>query len=130
MAMDEYNRLDGDACQLGDEVTLLAADLGERINRRSMGDKLSCTIRVSQWEKRKGFGNFARWGKGSGVSGGKAPWERKERGGGTGREGELPFWKEPTREHDARAHVRRSEGTAVVRTLRIWSWSGSNRKAE
>jgi hypothetical protein len=38
-------------------------------------------------------------------------------------EGGVPFGKEPASEDYWGTHVRRSEGTAVVRTLRKWSWS-------
>jgi len=50
---------------------------------------------------------------------------------GRERRGEgIPFWKEPASEDDARALVRRGEGTTGMRTLRKWGWSGANRKAE
>jgi len=65
MALNEYGGLDRDARQLGDKVALLDVSVGRRITGRGMDDKLGCTVRVPQWEKRKGFGNFARWGKGS-----------------------------------------------------------------
>src|SRR5579863_9175730 len=65
MALDEYSRLDGDACQVGGEVALLDVSFGRRITGRGLDDELGCTVRVSQWEKRKRFGNFARWGMGS-----------------------------------------------------------------
>jgi len=60
--MDEYSRLDGDTCQLGGNVALLAVSIG-RITGRGVDDELSCTVRVSQRKKRKRFGNFARWGE-------------------------------------------------------------------
>jgi hypothetical protein len=66
--MNEYSGLDGDVCQLGAKMTLLDGSVWDRIARWGMDDELSCTVRVPQWEKRKGFGNFARWGMGSRVS--------------------------------------------------------------
>jgi hypothetical protein len=111
--MNEYGRLDRDAFQLGHGVTLLAVSIGERIARRGMDDQLGCTVRVPQREKRKGFGNFATWGMGNGVSGRTGALQGTE-----SREGGLPFWKEPTSEDDARADILRSEGAAIVRTLR------------
>jgi len=35
----------------------------------------------------------------------------------------VPFGKEPASKDYGGTHVRRSEGTAVMRTLRKWSWS-------
>jgi len=61
MALNEYGGLDRDARQLGDKVALLDVSVGRRITGRGMDDKLGCTVRVPQWEKRKGFGNFAFW---------------------------------------------------------------------
>jgi hypothetical protein len=65
MALNEYSRLDGGACQVGEEVALLGVSVGRRTTGRGMDDELGRTVRVSQWEKRKRFGNFARWGMGS-----------------------------------------------------------------
>ena len=68
--MNEYGRLDRNAFQLGHEVASWAVSIGEeRITCRDMDDKLGCTVRVPQREKRKGFGNFSTWGMGNGVSG-------------------------------------------------------------
>ena len=53
MTLNEYSRLDGDACQLGDMVALLDVPVKRRITDWGMDDKLSCTVRVPQWEKRK-----------------------------------------------------------------------------
>jgi hypothetical protein len=112
--MNEYGRLDRNAFQLGHEAASLAVSIGEeRITCRGMDDKLGCTVRVPQREKRKGFGNFSTWGMGNGVSGWTGALQGTESW-----EGGLPFWKEPTSEDDARADIVRSEGAAIVRTLR------------
>ena len=66
--MNEHCRLDRYPSQLGHQITFLAVDIGPRIAPRRMHDKLGCTVRVPQWEKRKCFRNFSTWGMGNGVS--------------------------------------------------------------
>jgi hypothetical protein len=74
--MNEHSRLDRDASQLGHHVTLLAGFIGAKIVPRGMDDKLGCTVRVPQREKRKCFRNFSTWGTGNGVSmSSRRPWE-------------------------------------------------------
>ena len=53
--MNEYRRLDRYTSKLGHQFTLLDVFIGARIARRGRGvdDKLGCTVRVPQREKRK-----------------------------------------------------------------------------
>ena len=102
--MNEHGRLDRYTSKLGHQFTLLVVFIGERIARRGMDNKLGCTVRVPQREKRKCFRNFATYGA----------WEL----GSPSPSHDLPFGKEPAREHDARPDIPRGEPATVVRTLR------------